>query len=64
MTITDSTAIEFDLNKGVELNKYKGHPNNVQCVHFVESEQTLITASSYIVKLWDTRTATCQNTLT
>ncbi|XP_021948047.1 kinesin-like protein KIF21A isoform X2 [Folsomia candida] len=60
----DSTAKEFDLQSGVELATYSGHPNNVQYVKFLESEETLLTASSYVVKLWDIRSGTCQKTLT
>lgn len=62
--IVDSTAKEFDLQSGVELATYSGHPNNVQYVKFLESEETLLTASSYVVKLWDIRSGTCQKTLT
>lgn len=60
---SDGTAKEFDLTTGVEVASYGGHPNNVQCVKFLEAEELLLTASSYTVKLWDVRTGLCQKIL-
>lgn len=58
----DRSAKAWDLNTGLELQTFTGHPNNVVVVKYNEPTRTLFTVSQSEVKLWDIRiksTPTC-----
>lgn len=62
----DRTAKAWDLNTGLELQTFTGHPNNVNVVKYNETTHTLFTVSQSEIKLWDIRTKsipTCLITL-
>ena len=41
----------WDLNRGQEIQSLGGHPNNVNCVRYYESQRTCYSVSSSYIKV-------------
>ncbi|KAG7172235.1 Kinesin-like protein KIF21A-like [Homarus americanus] len=59
------TVKMWDLVRGQEIQSLGGHPNNVNCVRYCESQHTCFSVSSSFIKVWDIREnpAKCTKTL-
>ncbi|XP_047500183.1 kinesin-like protein KIF21A isoform X4 [Penaeus chinensis] len=61
----DRTVKVWDLVRGQEIQSLGGHPNNVNCVRYCESQRICYSVSSSFIKVWDIREnpAKCVKTL-
>ncbi|XP_068214195.1 kinesin-like protein KIF21A isoform X3 [Palaemon carinicauda] len=62
----DRTVKMWDLVRGQEIQSLGGHPNNVNCVRYCESQRLCFSVSSSFIKVWDIREnpAKCNKMLT
>ncbi|XP_064091324.1 kinesin-like protein KIF21A isoform X5 [Macrobrachium nipponense] len=62
----DRTVKMWDLVRGQEIQSLGGHPNNVNCVRYCESQRVCFSVSSSFIKVWDIREnpAKCNKMLT